>query len=93
MRHPALRRSARHSSRRDARSDAAKIVTPAETSDPCLLTTLPGRTGAHRTLRRTATIIRAASGRKESITSATWARNWTPDPPDIGSCRAIAQST
>ncbi len=34
MRHPALRRSARHSSRRDARSDAAKIVTPAETSDP-----------------------------------------------------------
>ena len=33
MRHPALRRSARHSSRRDARADSAKIVPPAETGD------------------------------------------------------------
>jgi hypothetical protein len=34
MRHPALRRSARHSSRRDARAESAKAEPSAGTSDP-----------------------------------------------------------
>lgn len=34
MRHPALRRSARHSSRRDARPDPAKAVPPPEADVP-----------------------------------------------------------
>ncbi|QIE23122.1 hypothetical protein SBC1_10000 [Caballeronia sp. SBC1] len=34
MRHPALRRSARHSSKRDARPDPAKIIQPEASAVP-----------------------------------------------------------